>query len=519
VHESTGTLPAPTRTATERGYAAWLAEHRPDLHAGFLSALPGARAAVLARLWGALAREPLPGLTARAERAGELTVTVAGHSVHGPAAAARPFATPAAGLRVGGHEHPADLAARLWPRSPGFVAELDNSVANLALARAATAPGGEATHDPVDAEQSIVDGHPLHPCCRTRLGFGPADVLAYAPEHRPMVALPLVGVPAGRWYTTGAGLPPTLPVHPWQWARLRERHPDLRSTGATLPGRPLMALRTFAVPGWHLKTAIDVQATSAVRTVSAAAVHNGPACSALVAHLTRRTPWLRVLREPAAGAVLVDGVPCRQLAVVRREPPRPGPGERVLPLAALTAGRPRAVELIRQGYAGAPGPFLADLAALLLPPLLTLLALGVALEAHGQNLLLVATGGRPTRLLYRDFGGVRISPARLARNGIEAPPLHGDVRSDEPEVLRTKVFAAAVATVLAELVVRLATGYGEEPATLWAAVASTVPANGPDAQALYDATLPLKAMTAMRLANTVEDRWATVPNPLADRQP
>ncbi len=191
----------------------------------------------------------------------------------------------------------------------------------------------------------------------------------------------------------------------------------------------------------------------------------------------------------------------------------------MLPLAALTAGRPRAAALIRQAYAGAPGPFLADLAALLLPPLLTLLALGVALEAHGQNLLLVTTGGRPARLLYRDFGGVRISPARLARHGIDAPPLHGDLRSDEPEVLRTKVFAAAVATVLAELVVRLAGEYGEEPASLWAAVARAVPATGPDAKALYGATLPLKAMTAMRLADTVEDRWTTVPNPLAGRQP
>ena len=41
--------------------AAWLDRERPDLAIRYRAQLPGARAGVLARLWGALAREPLPG--------------------------------------------------------------------------------------------------------------------------------------------------------------------------------------------------------------------------------------------------------------------------------------------------------------------------------------------------------------------------------------------------------------------------------------------------------------------------
>ncbi|MFD0523984.1 IucA/IucC family protein [Paractinoplanes durhamensis] len=34
----------------------------------------------------------------------------------------------------------------------------------------------------------MTDGHPLHPCARTRGGMTVADILAYAPEHSPSSA-------------------------------------------------------------------------------------------------------------------------------------------------------------------------------------------------------------------------------------------------------------------------------------------------------------------------------------------
>src|SRR5207244_12808606 len=140
----------------------------------------------------------------------------------------------------------------------------------------------------------------------------------------------------------GAGLPPRRPVHPWQAEHVLDRYPRLVRTGETVAARPLMSLRTLALrdrPGWHVKTAVDVQMTSAVRTVSAAAVRNGPVVSGLVAELGARA-GIGVLREVAAGTVLVDGWPCRSLAIVYRRAPVPRPGTALLPLAVLSAPSP-----------------------------------------------------------------------------------------------------------------------------------------------------------------------------------
>jgi siderophore synthetase component len=248
-----------------------------------------------------------------------------------------------------------------------------------------------------------------------------------------------------------------------------------------------------------------------------------------------------VLREVAAGAVLVDGQPCRSLAMVQREAPVPGADEVVMPLAALAApsaasGRPLVTEAVDAGYPGDPLGFAGDLARLLLPPLLRLLHLGVALEAHGQNTLVGLRDGRPVRVYYRDFGGVRLSPARLATAGIATPKLHGDLATDDPRELRTKLFAAVVATVLAELAATLEREYGTDPDAVWRLVAdaagdacgagfsqrSTAAGGGPapgDADALFGPELPVKAMTAMRLSDQpLTDVWTPLPNPLAGRR-
>ena len=454
----------------------WLERHRPDLHPAYLRELPAARAEIRHRLAEAIAREQITG-----------------------------YADPADLLHASGHER--------------FAAEVDNSVANLALAHA-TQPrpdgGPPALTRPATPnwEQLVVDGHPLHPGCRTRTGLTTADVLAYAPEHRTTVDLVQVEVPADRWHTTGAGLPPLLHLHPWQAARVLPEHPELRPVG-TRRARPLMSLRTLAPlddPSLHLKTAVDVQMTSAVRTVSPAALANGPTLTALLASLE---PALTVLRELAGGAVrTTDGEPDRRLAVIHRQ----APPAHAIPLAALSApspadGAPLAREAVRLGYGGDPRPFLADLTRVLVTGPHQLLDLGIGLEAHGQNTLVTFSGGRPDRLYYRDVGGIRVDPDVLRRKGIAPPPLHGDLTAADPDEPETTLHAA-LTVVLGQLVATLAGATGTAPAELWAACARTAG----DRLTRRD-TLPIKATTTMRLAaDPLEPRWAYVPNPLADHR-
>ncbi len=295
------------------------------------------------------------------------------------------------------------IATPLGPHALRLAAELDNSVANLALARLAQpAPDGgpaaltraaQQTDPLVYLEQSVVDGHPLHPCARTRMGLTEAEVRAYAPEHRPVVRLRRVAIPPDRWY--GVDCPPELLLHPWQYERLRHQYPWLTPSAPDVPAFPLMSLRTLALAQdatRHVKTAVDIQMTSAVRTISAASVHNGPALSRLLVSLADRVPGLAVLPDVCAGAAIVDGGPDRRLAVVHRRVPALAPGELAMPLAALAApspasGAPIVTELVDTGYGGDPLAFVEGLARVLLPPVLELLALGIALEAHGQNLL------------------------------------------------------------------------------------------------------------------------------------
>lgn len=473
-----------------------------------------ARAAVLSRLWGALNREPIPGY----RRAGDRVTVPDGRGLTGPAPI--PFA-PVKSLDLDGirYDDPAALMVELG--QPGLAGELANSVANLALARAAQPPpdGGEPAlararrqRDPLAwFEQSVVDGHPWHPCCRTRLGLSEDEVRAYAPEHRRVVDLAVVRVPAHRWRASDPTREPLLYLHPWQHAH---GYPDL-AVETTVPARPLLSLRTLALvddPSHHVKTAVDVQMTSAVRTVSPAAIHNGPLLSRLLAELPTGT--LTVMPEVCAGAMLVDGEPSRHLAAVHRRVPKLAPGEVALPFAALAAPSPATGRPIVEELAGAdPAGFLARVVDLTVPSLLTLLAGGVALEAHGQNLLLVLRDGAPARLLYRDLGGVRVSPARLRRHGVEAPPLRGDLLTDDPEQLRAKLVASLVSTVLFELVALLGP-VGCDPAWAWSRVAGAV--DGPDRSAFFGDTLPLKATTAMRLAaDPLRDIWAALPNPMA----
>src|SRR5689334_1559037 len=98
-----GHVPPPTADPAETRQE--LATLRPDLVDRYDAELPGARAAVLARLLGALDREPLPGLSGRRPgeaRYGRLTVRF-------PHDAAVPFAPPPADLSVAVHaeEEPA----------------------------------------------------------------------------------------------------------------------------------------------------------------------------------------------------------------------------------------------------------------------------------------------------------------------------------------------------------------------------------------------------------------------------
>ncbi|POX47457.1 IucA/IucC family protein [Streptomyces sp. Ru72] len=497
---------SPAEVPAEAALAAELDAVRPDLSASYAAALPGARAAVLTRLWRALAHEPLPWI-ARRERTGDgLTLCLGdGRRLHGPPA--DPYATAAyvTEVRLDGraHDHAAALVTALGvPHGDSFAAELGHSTASLALSRA-----GQPREAPVPVtswawEQRVVDGHPYHPNCRSRPGFSAAEQLAYGPEHRPLVRLGLVPVGdalvRGEWPAwLRDGERALIPVHPWQTA-----HVLGVAAGDGPVARPLMSLRTLALPdgGPHVKTAVSARLTSSVRDISVSSIETALAVSGFLESTAARTDGLLHVTRTlgAAGAHSPD------LAAVLREPPETyadrAAGERVVPVAALPL----------TGLPSSP-VWLAGFTRLALTVGLRMLDLGVALEAHGQNLLVVLSPtGEPVRLVYRDLADIRVSPARLARHGVKAPEVADRIVTDDERTLRRKLFGSLVAGALASTA-------GSAPALRAAleAVVRDLP-DTPDLAVLREEPLPTKALTLMRLSpERPGDLWTRLPNPLS----
>ncbi|NHD18145.1 MULTISPECIES: IucA/IucC family siderophore biosynthesis protein [unclassified Actinopolyspora] len=477
-------------------------------------------------------------------------------------------------------------------------------------------------------EQWVVDGHPLQPVAKIKTGMSPGDARRYAPEFGAEFDLRLVAVP--RRLVSGAtatgerdpaealraelrrtvpatadsaeselvrrGLAPgehaLIPVHPHQLRHALPRlHGAALSSGAvtvlsaTAPARPLMSTRTLDVrergerAGVHVKTALEVRLTGAVRGVSAEAVHNGPRISGLLDELAAADPALappdrlggsgfavcrelvgmrhdpRLIGESAADSPERSRARNRSLGAILREDPAEStnPGEVALPVAALSArspltGHPLIHDVLTErravdGAGGGGRPSRCEVARrwlgahldLGLSPLLTLLVrYGIALEPHPQNTVLVLRSGRPRSWLVRDLGGARVLGERLRRSGRRPRLLEGTgVCCHDPEALRNKLFFPLFVNHLGELVAALAVAAGCPERVLWRVVAERVrscfaglvaAAGSPeeaaaaraDAAALLHEPWPLKTMLTMRLSGLVtEQRYVPAPNPLA----
>ena len=344
------------------------------------------------------------------------------------------------------------------PRRNAFVTELERTIANDAQARrhwaAARRPAAGAPFD--DLESLVVDGHPYHPSYKSRLGFDAADNAEFGPEFarpiRPVwVALrpDLVECSAVR-----GGRPDrvdgrvVLPVHPWQWrTHAATAWAALRAEGGLVvlgrgddDYRAQQSIRSLAnvtrPERPTLKLALSIVNTSTARTLAPHAVANAPLITGWLQGIAARDPYLgRELRPVLLGEVLgVAHSP--ELAAIWRESLHPSlaAGESAAPFTALchvdATGEPFIARWVKEQGAG---PWARRLLAVTVPPVLHfLVAHGIALEAHAQNLILIHDDGRPRRLALRDFhDGIRFSVAGLAD-----PAARPALRPTPPEHLR-----------------------------------------------------------------------------------
>lgn len=329
---------------------------------------------------------------------------------------------------------------------------------------------GQGVRRFIEAEQSLVFGHPFHPAPKGGDSSTEWELDAYRPELGASFQLEhfavspellledaiedrLLWEPDVPRPTRRAASWPVLPVHPWQasvlerrpeFAALLERGQLLRLGRAGEPVLPTSSVRTVYAPGRDLfiKLALDAKITNFVRnnppehlerSLTASRVVQRVARSAgletiqflpeLAYRGIRREAWPAAAEHTASVSVLFR----RGLHLQRQAAPvvvaallEPAAGDREAPLAELlwTAAR-KAGRLLTPALVG---DWVARYCDVAIAPLLAIYCrYGVSLEAHVQNALISLEEGWPSRSFIRDLEGTTLSRARARFEDIAAP--------------------------------------------------------------------------------------------------
>ncbi|PWY55638.1 IucA/IucC family siderophore biosynthesis protein [Legionella qingyii] len=322
-------------------------------------------------------------------------------------------------------------------------------------------------------------GHPSHPNFRAKIGFNRKEVVQYSPEFNSEVTIGWAAIhhslafistskSAFHWlfsihfpkeYSLWSDalrlkkLKPEdyypFPVHPWQWTNklqalaksLFEEHqfiinPVHQQTKPSMSFRTVMPL---AKHGPHLKLAVGVHTTSSLRTVSPASVSNSSLLSQWINELLTQNQYYKgqlfLARDLAGINALHSSIPNdekKHFGLIVRENPLQWIrlNQKLVPLASLFKQSPlrqRSLlsELIELSQSSPVGYFMDYCRCVLASQLHLLLCYGVALEAHQQNTLVIFQANRPSGLVLRDLGGIKICN-HVFYDKVAKPTLHPD---------------------------------------------------------------------------------------------
>jgi siderophore synthetase component len=454
-------------------------------------------------------------------------------------------------------------------------------------------------------EQWVVEGHPLHPGTKTKFGVNTADVIKYSPEWggNPQVAFVAVAKEYCRTtsideqsvtsllYQEYEGLQSAvdenlhslglqadqfevIPVHPWQFEHtlptLYKEEIEMKRivpiSSFCIPTQSLVSFRSLAPiqnrgqGRHHIKTAVNIQTTSAVRTVSPNSVENGPILSKIMASILEKENDFEgrfVVLQERAGAYynpLTQSLSEEESwtfkanlgSLLRENPENHIKEENEIPMAAAAllaespiSGKLIAVELIGElavhyqlsDQKEAASLFIRKYAEASLPGFLTLMVrYGISLEGHMQNSVSVFRNGELVRILLRDFGGIRILPERLEKHGYDAKFYPGSsIVTEQVDQLRNIISYSVIQNHFAELITCLVRSLEIDEDRLWEQVAivckavfedlkkdaSIAQQAEEDENELFQPTIHLKALTTMRLQGDITAYTFTkVPNPL-----
>ncbi|MEU2510763.1 IucA/IucC family protein [Streptomyces syringium] len=411
-----------------------------------------------------------------------------------------------------------ELELRTGVRNDEFLAQVASSHAGVSAAldaarRETGAPGrrcADGSDAYMDSEQSLLFGHRFHPTPKARTG-SLADWDRYAPETGARFRLRHLAVRREHvreeTVTPGAlaaldrqGTVPDgyrlLPVHPWQYAMLRDEAAlraaigrrdvlDLGPRGTEF--EPTASVRTLYDGRDFLKFSLNIRITNCLRKNAEYELTGAVALTRLLepvaADLAARFPGTDLLREPAYRTLDLGS---RDLAegfgVIVREGlgARLAPGVTGLLAAAVADEYPTgAAQLARLPATAGPAEALAWWDAylgLLVPPVLAAyFDHGVVLEPHLQNVVLgVDADGTPRQILFRDLEGTKLLPDRHATALAALPDDVARPMTYDRERGWDRVVYCLLVNHLAEMLAALADRHPHLEPELWRAVRATL---------------------------------------------
>ncbi|WP_430510057.1 IucA/IucC family protein [Gottfriedia solisilvae] len=325
------------------------------------------------------------------------------------------------------------------------------------------------------------------------------------------------------------------------------------SSGSTSSFRTVVPLENRNVDSFAIKVAVNSQMTSTVRTISANTTNNSTVFTRLIQSVMNMEKGLSKTFVPVCevagynfkinedhqhknrnlSAVLRENIESfieeNEVAIVGSSLFSESPISEKIIFAELI--EKFAKETKETSIRHAVTQFIKEYASLIIPGALTLLVkYGIGLEGHLQNSVMVFKDGRPVRLLFRDWGGVRIHKERLEKHQFQAEFYPGSITvTSHLNEVHNKVFYTVFQNHFGELILQACKTYGLSERALWneihllcRSVFEELEADAKyaenvisDRDALYKAKVEHKALAKMRLDPKMKGySYAIVPNPL-----
>lgn len=320
-------------------------------------------------------------------------------------------------------------------------------------------------------------------------------------------------------------------VHPWQYDNVIPykfvewiESKLLLPTPFEIEARATLSFRTMQLIGkpFHVKLPVDVQATSAVRTVSSVTTVDGPKLSYELQDMLAIYPQLQVAMEPFGIHANTEPDTARHLACIVRHQPLIADNGTTLVTASLVNRNPVDYQVTVDSYLNwvnhaitedAIKKFLSIYTKTLIEPLIAYIQdYGLALEAHMQNTIVNLGPNYQMKFIIRDLGGSRIDLSTLQQKLPNISITNKSLIAENIEAVIAKFQHAVIQNQIAELIYHFSRYDDVEEAELFAIVSEIVEqAIDPHKahahmlkQVLFGPTITVKALLRMRMESKVK---------------